>query len=194
MSDDALKIVASTALQSIFGSGKVSTPISAMSLLTRVIGFKLPAGLFPDSPPPRFRLTDLARFESILESLSTNWDRANMTLVRENGELTVVEVVLASSSGQGGSSATGTTLGESFLNSRKRKRVVDEEADSAAGDDESDDPAYEEQGLLRASSTLANLNKEQREIYAMMQRSTAKGRLLAEQVNIPGHTTKLHPC
>lgn len=190
MSDDALKIVASTALQSIFGSGKVSTPISAMSLLTRVIGFKLPAGLFPDSPPPRFRLTDLARFESILESLSTNWDRANMTLVRENGELTVVEVVLASSSGQGGSSATGTTLGESFLNSRKRKRVVDEEADSAAGDEESDDPAYEEQGLLRASSTLANLNKEQREIYAMMQRSTAKGRLLAEQVNIPAHILK----
>jgi mRNA m6A methyltransferase catalytic subunit len=167
-----LKIVATTALHALFSSRKVTAPITSKDLLVRVITFRLPDGLFPEKlPPPRFRLTDLSRFEAILEDLSHDWDKADLSITRENGELMVMDVTLP------------TTINESgheSINLRKRKRIVDEEADSAAGD-EPDEP-------LEVSSTqrsaLAGLTKEQREAYAVIQRETAKGRLLAEQVRI----------
>jgi mRNA (2'-O-methyladenosine-N6-)-methyltransferase len=65
------------------------------------------------------------------------------------------------------------------LNTRKRKRVVDEDADSAAGNDDEQD-SFE--GLTVGSTTLGNLSKELKEVYTILQKSTVKGRLLAEQV------------
>lgn len=91
----------------------------------------------------------------------------------------VWEVVL-DPSGQvrlGGPSTAGLQPG-----SRKRKRVVDEDADSAAGND-NDEEEEEDIGVGGSqSSTLANLTNQLREVYAILQKSTAKGRLLAEQV------------
>jgi mRNA (2'-O-methyladenosine-N6-)-methyltransferase len=66
----------------------------------------------------------------------------------------------------------------------KRKRVRDEDADSAAGSGDEVDDAYEEE-VQKPCTTLANLSKELKEVYAFLQRSTAKGRLLAEQVRPP---------
>jgi mRNA (2'-O-methyladenosine-N6-)-methyltransferase len=87
--------------------------------------------------------------------------------------------VLLDPSGQarlGGPSTLGLQAG-----SRKRKRVVDEDADSAAGND--DDEEEEDIGLGGSqSSTLGNLTNQLREVYAILKKSTAKGRLLAEQV------------
>ena len=74
----------------------------------------------------------------------------------------------------GGSDLPGSNL-------RKRKRIIDEDADSAAGDD--DTSLEEEDAIAASSSTLANLNAEMREVYTILQTSTAKGRLLAEQVS-----------
>ncbi|KAJ6539104.1 MT-A70-domain-containing protein [Mycena capillaripes] len=170
MSTDALRVVAASALYSLFSSGKASAPITSTQLLIRVVTTKSPPGLLPNaSTAPRFRLTDLSRFESILESFSPTWEHGTLSLSRENGELTVMDVSLLSPS------AAQSALGESL--NRKRKRIVDEEADSAAGDDDAEDTSFD----LPAPTTLGSLSKELREVYALMQKGTAKGRLLAEQ-------------
>ncbi|CAK5275773.1 unnamed protein product [Mycena citricolor] len=168
---DALKVVASSALYALFESGKVSTPISASQLLLRVISIKPPSGLLPHtSTPPRFRLTDLSRFESILEGFLPVWEHGSISLSRENGVLLVTAVSLGASSG--GSSGRGESP-----NPRKRKRVIDEEADSAAGDEDE----LEDHLDSSPRSALGSLSRELREVYSLMQKGTAKGRLLAEQ-------------
>ncbi|KAJ7228901.1 MT-A70-domain-containing protein, partial [Mycena pura] len=161
---DSLKVVAASALYNLFSSGRASAPITSTQLLIRVVTSLLPS----TSTAPRFRLTDLSLFESILESLSLTWEHGILSLSRENGGLTVMDVSL--------NGTTQSTLGES-LHPRKRKRVVDEEADSAAGDDEAEDPSVESP----LPTTLGSLSKELREVYAILQKGTAKGRLLAEQ-------------
>ncbi|KAK0191326.1 MT-A70-domain-containing protein [Armillaria mellea] len=164
MSDEELTVVASAALQHLLNKGSLTVPISSIDLLVRVITYKPPQGLIVNKPnTPRFRLTDLTRFEAILESLSQSWDQGSITFIRENDEFNILDLRLASSS---------STVGSTLLH--KRKRVIDEEADSAAGDDESEDSSSED-AVNHPCSALANLSKEQR------QKSTAKGRLLAEQ-------------
>ncbi|GLB33550.1 putative MT-A70-domain-containing protein [Lyophyllum shimeji] len=178
MSDDELRVLATTALTSLLTSGQLSFPMTAMSLLTRVVSTKVPHGLFanPSSSNIRFRLTDRSRFESILEDLSRTWDQATISLSRENGETTVLDIVL-NPNGQTRSVLDATSWDVSA--SRKRKRVIDEDADSAAGDEETED-SYEELPGSRTSA-LGSLSKEMREVYAILQKGTAKGRLLAEQ-------------
>ena len=171
MSEEQLKLVASSTINGLFSSGKVSAPISSMDLLSRVISSGAPAGLLP-TPPPRFRLTDLSKFESILDSLSLTWDHGTITLARDDGGVTVMDVHL-------GSPGSIDTL--AGLNMRKRKRVVDEDADSAAGNDDEQD-SFE--SPTTGSTTLGSLSKELKEVYTILQKSTAKGRLLAEQVYI----------
>jgi hypothetical protein len=170
MSDEQLKLVASSTINGLFSSGKISAPISSMDLLSRVISSGPPSGLLP-TPPPRFRLTDLPKFESILDSLSQNWDQGMITLARDDGGLTVMDVHL-------GSPGSANTL--AGLTARKRKRVIDEDADSAAGNDDEQD-SFE---IPAGSTTLGSLSKELKEVYTILQKSTAKGRLLAEQVCI----------
>ncbi|KIM83785.1 hypothetical protein PILCRDRAFT_818810 [Piloderma croceum F 1598] len=167
MSDEQLKLVASSTINGLFSSGKISAPISSMDLLSRVISSSPLSGLLP-TPPPRFRLTDLPKFESILDSLSQNWDQGTITLARDDGGLSVMDVHL-------GSPGSANTL--AGLTARKRKRVIDEDADSAAGNDDEQDSFEGPAG----STTLGSLSKELKEVYTILQKSTAKGRLLAEQ-------------
>lgn len=174
--DDKLKLVVSTALRNLFSSYKVTAPISSFDLLTHVIAAgPPPPGLFPGpDPPPSLRLTDLARFEAILENLAEAWAHGRISVIRETlGDLTVMEVHL-------GDAALASS---SYSHGRKRKRVVDEDADSAAGDAEEEDEQREElrARLKPAPTTLASLSKDMKEVYNILQRSTAKGRLLAEQ-------------
>ncbi|KAJ7068048.1 MT-A70-domain-containing protein [Mycena amicta] len=165
------KIVAASALYRLFSSGAVSAPITSTQLLVRLVATKAPDGLLPHtSTPPRFRLTDLNLLEQILESFSPTWEHGTLTLARDNGGvLTVMDVSLSGAT-------TLTALGES-LHPRKRKRVVDEEADSAAGDSEVENSSLD----APLPTTLGSLSKELQEVYALMQKGTAKGRLLAEQ-------------
>ncbi|KAG6844106.1 hypothetical protein H0H87_009712 [Tephrocybe sp. NHM501043] len=182
MSCDELKVLAITTLTSLVSSNKLSFPMSAMSLLTRVVSTKVPSGLFvnPSSSSVRFRLTDQSRFERLLEDLSQTWDAGSISLLRDNRVLTVQDISLYPN---GHTRSPAEVASGDAVTSRKRKRVIDEEADSAAGDEETEE-TYEEletQGM----STLWSLSKDMREAYAILQRSTARGRLLAEQFRSP---------
>ena len=174
-----LNIVASAALLTLFCARKVSVPIASFDLLARVISSgPPPEGLLPGpNPTPSFRLTDLARFERILEALAQSWDYGRIVVSRGEGEeLTVLDVQL----GQAHRGAPD----DGALHGRKRKRVVDEDADSAAGDVEEDEERSRSREVVRkpAPTTLDSLSKELKEVYALLQRGTARGRLLAEQV------------
>jgi mRNA (2'-O-methyladenosine-N6-)-methyltransferase len=178
MSNDELKVIAIAAIQSLMSSGKFSLPVSMMDLLALVVAFKVPAGLLP-SCNTRFRLTDQSKFDSILQDLSQTWDQGNISISRQNGELTIMDISLDQAvfhqylPGMDGRSGDGA-------NPRKRKRVIDEDADSAAGDDEAED-SLEDVPATRAS-TLGSLSRELRDVYSLLQKGTARGRLLAEQV------------
>lgn len=166
MADDEFTTAVCSAVRDVFASGKVSTPISSMDLLLSLIASKATA-----CSSHLLRLTDLHRLEIVLESLSTRWEHGRLSLSRDNGVLIIAEVHL------------GNVMAD-MVNPRKRKRPpVDEEADSAAGDDPDERSSRSISHSPPPSATpLANLGKELREVYAILQRATAKGRLLAERV------------
>lgn len=160
---EALKTKVSVALCTLVSTGSVSTPLSALNLLAKLVSSA--------HRPPPLRLHDLPRFESILESLSVDWDHGTITLLRDSAGLTLMDINLVRN--------TQPTAGPSL---RKRKRPVDEEAES---DTEADNEEYKEtehKNPIPTVSSLSNLSKDMKEIYAMLQKPTAKGRLLAEQV------------
>lgn len=143
----------------------------------------MPLGLLPDGiRTPRFRLTDLSRFEKILEDLAQTWTEGRIVILRDDDskKLMIWGAVLQQQNGLMGSFSSSGGDASGF-GSKKRKRVVDEDADSAVGDEESylDE---EEDNARDSRSSLANLSKEMREVYTILQKSTARGRLLAEQV------------
>ncbi len=170
MSIDELKLVVLSALRHLVNTDTVHIPITSLDLLTRVIAYTPPAGLLPDKPPPRLRLTDLSRFEGILETLAVGWDEGTLKFNRDNGEFTIMDISLASSS--------------SLNLPKKRKRVIDEEADSAAGDEDENEETPVEESSGQPLSALLSLTKEQLETFTLIQMSTAKGRLLAQQVRV----------
>lgn len=175
----------------------------------------MPSELLPNGvPTPRFRLTDLSRLEKIVEDLAQTWTEGRVVISRDDGnnKMMIWEVGLQQQNGLvvgnkslmgvGSFSSIGSGGGgggsSDVSGSRKRKRVVDEDADSAAGNEEEETYLDEEEDNAGHRS-LANLSKEMREVYTILQKSTAKGRLLAEQVclfwscyhllrfNYPGH-------
>ena len=169
MADEQFRNLVSDSLYSLFSSSKIHTPVSSLELLSAAISADLGS-----APTPRFRLTDRSRFEYAIDALAKRWDRGSISIVRDDSGVTVTDVQLGSSSN---TETTSRVTG-------KRKRVKDEDADSAAGSGDEVDDAYEEEAQ-KPCTTLANLSKELKEVYAFLQRSTAKGRLLAEQVNPP---------
>lgn len=170
-----LTSITSAALHALFSSGKVTVPVDAMELLTKVITSEPHRRLSGGDRARSFRLTDLARFESILESLSRDWEHGLIYLQHDedSGSVTVIDVQL------------GTTAVPS--RGRKRKHSIDEDADSAAGDMEPvKEEEHDEYETPRGPGPrMANLSKELKEVYAILQRGTAKGRLLAEEVSYP---------
>ncbi|KAG9317276.1 MT-A70-domain-containing protein [Chiua virens] len=170
MADDEFTLVVSSAIRDAFTSGKVSTPVTCMDLLLSLIASKAMAC-------SSLRLTDLHRLEIALQSLCSRWEHGNLTLSRENGVLTITDVHLGNAR-------------VDMVNSRKRKRPpVDEEADSAAGDDADERSSRSITHSPPPSVTpFANLGKDLREVYAILQRATAKGRLLAERFCAPHGT------
>lgn len=121
------------------------------------------------------RLTDLPRVEKVLEVLSSNWDHGSIQLSHEGGELHITDVHL------------GSPHVLEAINPRKRKRApIDEDADSAAGNtpDEISSSNGETDSSISMNTPLGNLSKDLKEVYAILQKSTAKGRLLAERVRV----------
>ncbi|KAG8218450.1 MT-A70-domain-containing protein [Butyriboletus roseoflavus] len=154
MADDEFTVTVCSTIRDVFTSGKVSTPISSIDLLLSFITSKATA-----SSSHLLRLTDLHRLEIVLESLSSRWEHGRLSLSRDNDVLTITDVHL------------GNTMPDA-VNPRKRKRPpVDEEADSAAGDDPDERSSRSFSHSPPPSATpLANLGKELREVYAILQR------------------------
>ncbi|KAF9468987.1 MT-A70-domain-containing protein [Collybia nuda] len=179
MSDDEYRIIAISALNTQLSSGKLSFPISSADLLSRVVATRIPTGLLPDSSSPttKFRLVDQSRFDFIIESLSQTWDQGVITIARDNGEMTILDITLVPSGSlfpfaEGGSGEASNPL--------KRKRVIDEDADSAAGEEDAEE-LLEDYSELQQNTPLGALNKELRDVYTILQQRTARGRLLAER-------------
>lgn len=168
MADDEFTAVVGSAVRDVFTSGKVSTPISSMDLLLSLIA-STPAAAC--SSHNLIRLTDLRRLDIVLETLSTHWEHGDLSLSRDNGVLTIAEVHL------------GNAMADMAYPRKRKRPPVDEEADSAAGDDPDERSSRSiSHSPPPAATPLANLGKELREVYAILQRATAKGRLLAERV------------
>ena len=162
MAADALKQHASRGLQELIKSGVIQPPISAFNLLTKLIS--LP-GASDDSPS--FRLTDLKKLEFILEQLSESWDAGSISVLRDATGLTIMNVYL-----------NGSRSPLHFR--RKRKRPVDEDADSA--EENEANLAASRESKSPTVPSINNLSKELQEIYALLQRGTARQKLLCEQV------------
>lgn len=172
MSEEQLRTVVASSVYSLVSSAKISAPISAIDLLTTIIATGTPHGLLNSSPTPSFRLTDLPRFERILDWLSNHWDNGSLALSRDDDGLTIMDIHLGSGSKLDAAAIVGA--------GKKRKRVVDEDADSAAGSGDEADESYEE--VKMPVTALGALTKDLKEVYTVLQKSTARGRLLAEQV------------
>ncbi|KAI0036008.1 MT-A70-domain-containing protein [Vararia minispora EC-137] len=168
MTNEQLQDAVSRILCDLFSSVRVQAPICAVDLLSQIIDQSLARS---STERPILRLSDLSRFESILESFSRHWEKGFLTAVRDDSGVTVMDVQLSTTNGSSTIPTTGT-LG-------KRKRVKDEDADSAAGSGDEADDGYEE--MILAGTTVSGLSKELKEVYAILQKSTAKGKILAEQ-------------
>lgn len=175
MADEQFRTLVSDTLYSLFSSSKIDTPVGSLDLLSSAITANLKSTPSDSTAPskPRFRLTDRSRFECTIEALAKHWERGSITVIRDDSGVTVTDVRLGSISNTEPPTPT-RVIG-------KRKRVRDEDADSAAGSGDEAEDAYDEEAQ-KPCTTLANLSKELKEVYAFLQRSTAKGRLLAEQV------------
>lgn len=164
----------SSAVCSLFSSRVVTTPISSLNLLGRVIASSRKA--------PLLRLYELQRFEAILETLSQpqGWDHGTITLLKNTSGVVVMNVILVKKLAQVPYDGS-TTLS----NPKKRKRPpVDEEAESREGSEHGHSSLEEEEihPPKPTVSSLSNLSEEMKEIYEILQKPTAKGKLLAEQV------------
>lgn len=173
MADPLLPEV-STAIRSLFSSRVVTTPISSLNLLGRAIASSRKA--------PLLRLHELHRFEAILETLSQpqGWEHGTITLLRGASGVVVMNVILVKKLAQVPYDGGGT-----LPNPKKRKRPpVDEEAESREGSEHGQSSLEEEEVYppKPTVSSLSNLSEEMKDIYEILQKPTAKGRLLAEQV------------
>ena len=163
--DDQLAAVVSSVLRDVVHTCTLSVPTSSRDLLLHLISTKTSAGSIS------LRLTDLCRLDAVLENLANQWEHGTIT-IRRDGVLTIMDIQL-------GNSRTDAS------NPRKRKRPVDEEADSAAGDENDERSSRSISRSPPPSRTpLGSLSKELKEVYTLLQRSTAKGRLLAERVRL----------
>ncbi|KAH8113355.1 MT-A70-domain-containing protein [Phellopilus nigrolimitatus] len=163
MASDELKQLASRNLQELVSAGAMQTPISAFELLAKFIS----SPVVPSSRGPSFRLTDLCKLEGILEEFAESWDAGVISVLRDDNGLSLMQVNL-----------DAKLLDAS--NPKKRKRLVDEDADSAE-EEEASSSALSSKPKSAATSSLSNLSKNMQEIYALLQRGTARRRLLAEQ-------------
>jgi mRNA m6A methyltransferase catalytic subunit len=161
----------SSGLLNLVNSGRIVPPIRASELLTHLIAAT------PRTPGarPAFRLTDQLVLEASLRTLARHWEHGTIFLQQsQTGDLVLVDVQLGSTT---------------HPVEKKRKRTVDDDADSAAGSDaEAESPQSAEDDMLNAHGDIAprlgQLSVELKEVYALLQRGTAKGKLLAEEVRL----------
>jgi hypothetical protein len=163
----------STGLHSLISSEQSRLPLRSSELLKYLITSTPPT----PGARPAFRLTDQPVLEACLRTLAKNWEHGTLFLQQsQSGELVIVDARL-------GSSTRPTE--------RKRKRSTDDDTDSAGGSDvEPSSPNGEEDMSVPNEDSqprLGQLSVELKEVYALLQCGTAKGKLLAEEVRQTPH-------
>lgn len=159
VSDD-LKLAASQSLCQLINDGKLYLPVSSSHLLREFVAL----GPIPPSVAS-FRLTDLRKLEAILEELAAHWDAGTLSIIRDNNEVSLIH-------------ASCNSSGLASTRKRKREPEIDEDADSA----EESESKKEIKSRGISTVPMSGLSMETRETYGLLQRGTAKGKLLAEQV------------
>ena len=163
MATDEMKQAVSRALQDLITSNEVQPPITSLNLLGKIISLGASSTAYAN-----FRLTDLRKLEVCLEELSDNWDAGSLSILRDDNGFSVMRVKLESPGCD--------------RHAKKRKRHVDEDADSAE-EEAAESSAVVASQKVSPVTALTNLSKEVQEIYALLQRGTARKKLLAEQVS-----------
>jgi mRNA (2'-O-methyladenosine-N6-)-methyltransferase len=157
----------SASLLNLISTNKASLPLRLPELLRHLITST------PRTPGtrPAFRLTDQPVLERCLRTLARSWEHGSLFLQQDQaGELVLVDAQL------GGSTRPVE---------RKRKRVTEDDADSAAGSDADGSLGAEEElqfANYDGGPRLGQLSVELKEVYALLQRGTARAKLLAEEV------------
>lgn len=173
MSRDELKAVASGALRTLFKTDDDMCPIPVMMLLAHVVAlgtkgmdFSVDAELLKQ---PRFRLTDVRLFASILRDFAQYWEYGTMILSKHSDESLVI---------------LGVQLHNVHHSLKKRKRTGVTDAESSK-DMESVEPslAHDHLDTSPQPSIFETLSADLQVVYATCHKGTAKGRILAEQAS-----------
>ncbi|KAG8989226.1 hypothetical protein FRB90_002345 [Tulasnella sp. 427] len=134
----------------------LSAPIDSAKLLTYIVSWSLTAGIQKGS---RLRLTEVQLLEDILEEFAERWNYGDLEISWTNDTSGGMAV--------GNISRVVVTRVQVEEPLRKRKRESSEE------------PPVSEQ--LPPVQDAHHISEDLREVYMMLQKGTAKGRLLAEQ-------------
>ncbi|KAG8995267.1 hypothetical protein FRB90_000217 [Tulasnella sp. 427] len=147
----------SSALRALFSHpATLSAPIDSAKLLTYIVSWSLTAGIQKGS---RLRLTEVQLLEDILEEFAERWNYGDLEISWTNDASGGMVV--------GNISRVVVTRVQVEEPLRKRKRESSEEP-----------PVSEE---LPPVQDAHHISEDLREVYMMLQKGTAKGRLLAEQ-------------
>ncbi|KAG8931341.1 hypothetical protein FRC02_002848 [Tulasnella sp. 418] len=143
----------SIALRSLFsGPSTPILPIQSADLLARIVTL----GLHPQSKSTgkHLRLTDLSLLEDLLEKFSASWEFGKLEISREpsSGAISVVHVELVGS------------------NLNRKLKTSGSETDSPPNS-----------ATIVPVMDAHHISKDLQEVYMMLQRGSAKGKLLAEQ-------------
>ena len=180
---DALRESTSNSLRAFLASNNIHFPIDSFDLLRLLLAFIATS----DATSPHLRLTDIGHFESYLEHWARHWEFGTLVVVRDDDPIYGY--------GKGGLSVVAAQLHPEGHYSRKRKRG---EEDIKTGKRPPlslsivkhltrlylDTPAATEPRLPLAA-TMVGMSKADRTAFSLLSESTAKSRLLAEQVPIP---------
>ncbi|KAG8855870.1 hypothetical protein FRB96_006692 [Tulasnella sp. 330] len=152
----------SSALRAIFSPPSASRlPIASSDLLTAVVSWTLTAHPIPKA---RLKLTDLKVLEDLLVDFSQNWEHGTLTI--EYDKSAQVGNYLASQV-----TVDSIQLTAPLVKKRKRR-------DNSA---EPETPVNQQQQHRLAVLDAHHISHDLQEVYMMLQRGTAKGKLLAEQ-------------
>ncbi|KZT38972.1 MT-A70-domain-containing protein [Sistotremastrum suecicum HHB10207 ss-3] len=137
---------------------KLHFPLTSRELFFKCISS---SPVTPGSNASPIRLPDLPRFERALEQFSQTWELGEIVLNKstDNSDVLILNI----------------SLGARKANGKKRKR--DEEDDSGEDEDETSTDA----ATKKEDMPLGVFSPELQEVYALIQRGTAKKRLLAQQ-------------
>lgn len=166
--------MASNALRTLFRHDDDLCPIPIMMLLAHVVAHGTKGIDFNSDAKlpkqPRFRLTDLPLFASILRDIARDWEHGTIILSKHNDESLIILSI---------------QLHEGRRGLRKRKRAGDIAIDSLEVVNHAQSGGVNDHTTTPATqpSIFDTLHQDLQGVYAISLKGTAKGRIMAEQAS-----------